>query len=256
MEDLYDTIEQYVLGKMPEGEKAEFEARMNADPALQDEVAAFRVAREILETGIADSLRADFAGWQSAKAGPKPARRAFLRVHSRVWAVAASLLLLLGIFGYWRVSQYSGDTLAANFYDSSELTTVRSAPAGQGELDAGLSALRAGNFEAAATAFQAFEPSNPYYIDAQYLLANTWYQSGKLNDAETILQQLQTNSDPVISEKADWLLLLAYLKDGRKGNPETIQLLDKISADPGHSFYPKAAELKRELGRFWSGWSR
>ncbi|MCB9280235.1 MAG: hypothetical protein H6562_15185 [Lewinellaceae bacterium] len=256
MEDLYDTIEQYVLGKMPEGERAGFEARMNADPDLKEEVAAFRVARQVLETGIADSLRADFAEWKADQADPKPARRAFLRVHSRVWAVAASLLLLLGIFGYWRVSQYSGDTLASNFYDSSELTAVRSAPAGQGELDAGLSALRAGNFEAAASAFQAFDPSNAYFTDAQYLLANTWYQSGKLGEAEAILKQLQTNSDPEISEKADWLLLLAYLKGGRKGSPETTQLLDKITGDTGHSFYPKAVELKRELGSFWSGWSR
>ncbi|MCB0608555.1 MAG: hypothetical protein KDD12_12625 [Lewinella sp.] len=49
MEDLYDTIEQYVLGKMPEGERAGFEARMNADPALKEEVAAFRVARQVLK---------------------------------------------------------------------------------------------------------------------------------------------------------------------------------------------------------------
>ena len=52
------------------------------------------------------------------------------------------------------------------------------------------------------------------------------------------------------------LLLLAYLKGGRKGSPETTQLLDKITGDTGHSFYPKAVELKRELGSFWSGWSR
>lgn len=256
MEDRYDTIEQYLRGGMPAAEREAFEARLREDPALREELQAFRMAKEVLEVGIADGLRADFATWQKEAADPKPARSLKLRVHPRIWAIAASLLFLLGVFAFWRVQQFGGDTLAAQYYDSSELTGIRSVGAGQGELEAGLSALRAGQFEAAAAAFQAFDPVNPNYADARYLLANTWYQSGNLGEAVSILQELQNHTDPAMSEKAEWLLLLTYLKDGRKGNPEFESLFGKINGDPGHSFYPKARELRKKLNSFWAGWKR
>ncbi len=255
MEDLYNTIEQYLRGQMPAQEREAFEARLRDDPALREEVQAFRMATEVLEVGIADGLRADFANWQKEAADPKPARSIPLRVHPGVWAIAASLLFLLGVFAFWRVQQLDSDTLAAHYYDPAGLTGVRSAGAGQGELDAGLAALRAGQLDAAATVFQAFDPASPYYADARYLLANTWYQSGNLDEAVSVLQQLQNHPDPAMSEKSDWLLLLTYLKDGRKESPEFESLKEKIISDPDHSFYPKAVELQEKLDSFWAGWA-
>jgi anti-sigma factor RsiW len=60
MEELYDTIEQYLRGQLSDSQKEDFERRLNEDAKLREEVEAFRIAREVIEEGIASQLRSDF----------------------------------------------------------------------------------------------------------------------------------------------------------------------------------------------------
>jgi TolA-binding protein len=253
MEDLYDLIENYLDGRLPENEKAAFEERLRQEPSLQEEVEAMRVARQTIEVGIADRLRAELqtmAAENPGVAGPVKGRVVSLK---RIMAVAAGFLLLLAIGAYWQAQlNYSGPALAVQFYDDAALAGTRSGIQSANELSPGLSALQAEDYPTAIAAFSAIPDSSAYFSDAQYLLANALYLSGRYDEAIPVLQALQGCPDPLIAEKADWLLALSYLNNGRKEDPAFTGLVNDIALNADHAFHPQAVQVQQKLDSFWS----
>jgi hypothetical protein len=166
MEELYDTIEQYLRGQLSDSQKEDFERRLNEDAKLREEMEAFRIAREVIEEGIASQLRSDFKVWDSEK----PARIISLR---RVLAVAASVAILIVAIGFWQVQQnYSNEALAANFYDDTNSTT-RAIEGDESVLNEALSAYQDTDYAKAITLLNNIPDTNTYYLDAQFLLAQS-----------------------------------------------------------------------------------
>lgn len=255
MEELYDTIEDYLNGKLPEEQRRAFAERLEQEPELATEVQAFRLSQEVIEEGIADQLRADFASWNQEGKQKQPAKIVKMRSMRKVLAIAASLLLLLTV-GYLQYSNtqqnYSSSALAANYHDA-DLGTTRSTT-NTNELSDAITALQAANYTTAIQELQAINNSSPYYSDAQFLLADAYYLNDQLSQATNTIGPLLTNEDPLLQEKAEWLKILIDLKSGKKNDPEFQLQLKEISENTNHSFQPKAAELVETLNGFWVKW--
>lgn len=256
MEELYDTIENYLQNRLSESEKAAFEQRMSAEPALAAEVEAHRLAREALELSIAEQMRADFKSWAndtgSTASRPKGRRISMLRV----WAIAASVLLLIAAFGYWQIQQrFSSVVLANTFYDQAELSETRSLNAGKNALTDALEALRKQEYGQAIYQLNAIPDTSSYAADARYLMAVVHFEAGQLAQSIAILQKLKSLEDKTLAEKAEWLLVLVYLKNGQKNTPAFNNLLQRISQNSNHAFFPKAKALEQKLQQFWANWA-
>ncbi|HMQ46325.1 MAG TPA: tetratricopeptide repeat protein [Saprospiraceae bacterium] len=256
MEELYDTIENYLQNRLSESEKTAFEQRIKSEPDLATEVEAHRTAQEAIEFQIAEQMRADFKAWGASATKSASATKGRIVAIRRVWAVAASVLLLIAAVGYWQIQQrFSSDALANAFYDQTELSETRGLDTPKNTLSEAVEAIRNQQYEQAIQQLNTISDTSSYAADAQYLMAVAHFEAGHPEQGTSILQQLQNNSDQLLSEKADWLLLLTYLKNGQKTTPEFNNLLEKISQDSNHAFYPKAKALKQKLDQFWADWA-
>ena len=247
MEELYDTIELYLKGQLSDPQKEDFERQLSEDAQLREEVEAFRVAREVIEEGIASQLRSNFKAWDSES--KKPAKVISIR---RVFAVAASVAILIVAIGFWQAQQnYSHEALAANFYDDTN-TTTRAIGDNENILDEALKNYQETNYSQVVEALRNIPDSNTYYLDAQMLLAQSYYQLNDLEAASTITHQLQDSNISSTQEQAEWLLLIIYLKEGKQNENNFKELLQSIVDNPSHTYYPKAQQLQKKLNSLWT----
>lgn len=255
MEELYETIENYLHGKLPEAAHRAFAERLQQEPELRAEVEAFRLSEAVIEEGIADRLRTDFAAWDLETPQQQPARVVALRSVRRWVAVAASLLVLSFTFLQWRSTQqnYNSDTLAA-FYHNNDLGITRSGSTIDNELRPALAAIQSENYPLAIQQLLTVSDTASFYPDARYLLADTYFRDGQYDESEAALAPLLAGPDVLLKEKAEWLQVLIALKEGKKNDPEFQQRLNRISSDPNHSFQPSAAALQQTLAGFWVQW--
>ncbi len=255
MEELIDKIEKYLRRELPPDEAADFEAQLADDPALREEVAAVRIARQVIEQDIEDQLRQDLAAI-AAEAGQKPeepAPRARTIPLGRRLAIAATVLLLIVGGAFWWLNRRGGDAeqLVAQFYEPENLSRQRALALAPGPLAEGVAAFENEDYEAAVEYFAAAPPGSDYYLDAQLYLANAYFQLNDQKAARSVLQPLTENPNPLLAEKAEWLLVLSYLKSGPAEKAEVNARLKAILSDPDHSYFPAAAELRAALDRLW-----
>jgi hypothetical protein len=178
----------------------------------------------------------------------KPARIISLR---RVLAVAASVAILIVAIGFWQVQQnYSNEALAANFYDDTNSTT-RAIEGDESVLNEALSAYQDTDYAKAITLLNNIPDTNTYYLDAQFLLAQSHYQLNDIEAAKTVAGRLQNSGMNSTREQSDWLLLMIYLKEGEQGKKPFQNLLQSILDNPSHTYYPKARQLQKKLDSFW-----
>ncbi|WP_020537950.1 hypothetical protein [Lewinella cohaerens] len=100
-EQLFDTIERYLLNEMSVNEANNFEKKLASDPSLSEMVDMQRLEHESLELILEDKLRANMKGWQTEPPPPTSGGYRYL------WLLGG-VLLIVGIAAYWR---WSGDSL-------------------------------------------------------------------------------------------------------------------------------------------------
>ncbi|MEL7220394.1 MAG: tetratricopeptide repeat protein [Bacteroidota bacterium] len=256
MEELYQTIENYLDGKLTTDAKQAFEQRLKAEPEVQMELDAFRLSREVIEEGIADQLRQDFGKWAAETPSQQSAKVVPLRSYRTALAIAASLLFLV-VFAFlqWRTADQSYNSLAlATQYHNSDLGITRSGANDSSELSQATTAVQAENYPLALSSLSAIDDTSAYYADAQLLLADVYYRTNELDEASQTVEPLLAASDNLLQEKAEWLKVLIALKAGEKNEPGFKQLLQTISTDTNHSYQPQAAQLEETLNKFWVKW--
>lgn len=258
MEPDIDKIEAYLSGGMTGSERQAFEAELAADPALAEEVDLMRLAGEAVELSISDSLRTQMQEWREAE--QRSARKDEAKVVTlkprnklrRLMAIAAGVLLLLAAGGFWYANdQYGAGKLAMAYYE--DLSNYRDIQSSGDPLNEAVQNIRSGAYGAADEYLQNVPPSDPRYADARYLLGHSLYQQGQSAEAINVLGELENTQNLNLKEKAEWLIVLSYLQDQEADDADVRELLDKMVADPDHSYHQKAVELDRKLKSFWYG---
>lgn len=101
---LHEKIEAYLLGKLPPQEAAAFEADIQNDPQLAEEVELHRLILPVPDRLAELELHEDFARWRS-EMEPDPPPEQLSAKRRRYFTVAMAILLLLlsaGAFWLWR----------------------------------------------------------------------------------------------------------------------------------------------------------
>lgn len=100
---LHEKIENYLLGKMTPEEAASFEADIENDPQLAEEVELHRLILPVPDRLAELDLRQDFTRWRDEmEPDPPPAQPSPQTRYFNIWSAVILLLLLAGAFGIWQ----------------------------------------------------------------------------------------------------------------------------------------------------------
>lgn len=255
--ELYiDRIEQYETGALNDAGRTQFETELAENPDLKEALALYRQANAAIEQNIENSLRAQLQQWNAEDrkmtAQPGGARIVSMRSNWMRWAVAASVTLLVGWFGFqYAGSHYSNQALYLANYEKPADSAFRAGTPGEHPLQAGFDALQAGNLTAALTFFKTIPPENERYAEAQYYLGHAAMQAGQYDAALIAFQRVTERHESKFQEKAEWNLLLCYVATGLTGDPSFKALLGRVAASPEHSYQEQARALQEKLGSVW-----
>ena len=157
------------------------------------------------------------------------------------WAAASVVILVAAFFGIYNNQ--------ANLYDQHLYKDpglpVLMSQSDQYQLYDAMSYYSEGNYEVAAQKLTVLgKTPNASDTISYYLGASLLYQ-GKVDEAITNLEKVQNIASSEFKEKADWLLILAHLKE------EKIEVvksdLSKIITNKEHQFYNEAIKLESNL---------
>ena len=233
-------IYRYLNGEMSGEELAEFEAKMQGDASMREEVAfsktLFQHANEIdprdLET-ISQGANAYFE--ERALEAKRPRRR-------WVMGIAAGIALLC-VVGYllWPSSKSTDSIFQEAFSPMENLISSMGAAAD------GMYAYDQGDFSTAAEKLAQVPTQDEMYNGMQVYLGISLLGSGQAKEAAEVLERhlASTSGQPLFEKDAQWYLALAWLK--MSDVEQAKKHLQGIAEDPTHPRQSAAADILQQL---------
>ena len=249
MEKFYENIDDYLNGKLPEGEKKAFEKALAAQPELQVELDLYKKVEGSLSThfshekenaALKDSLTSisgDYFSTENKEAKVIPMKRN--RFMQGLIAAAAVALILVFAWPYLFTpapAQYA-DLV---HHPKASFTEMG---ASEANLEAAEKAFNDGNFQAAIEPLQAYLLAHENSMEAWFYIGICKLETGEEDSAEMLFKQV-TTIDSAYKIEARWYLALTYLK---KGEIEKCKVeLEKIPEGSEH--FEAAQKALKTLG--------
>ncbi|MFZ6050573.1 hypothetical protein [Halocola ammonii] len=209
-------IDDYLLDRLSESQKQEFEAAVENDPELEKKVEE----AEALKEGIEALGRAEQKERLRTLEEELTEENRENRKHNALWwtgRIAAAILLLL-VPLYFIVNSIQNNDPKKIYATHFEPYPVLESGVVRGEennttMTEGLDAYQRANYEVAIEELSSAvdEVENPW--SAQFYLALSHLGSDTPKDAIPLLEELSVEEDFKLKEQAKWYLGLAFLKD-------------------------------------------
>ena len=252
-DDQQDRIDDYLSGRLADPES--FERELAANPQLQSDMEATRLALDAIHLGetqrLKERLRKLEAGRAPATAPPQEAKVVPIdRKRSRSWlplAAAASVLLLVAAFFLLRPAGDNPAVLAMAAYEPYPNIALPITKGGSPEADRATAyiAYEQGDFVAAEQAFRDYA-SAPAERDAdRFYLAQSLLAQEKFAAAAPLFEELAGQTEFNLHEESAYYGALARLGLGERDR--AARLLEDITADANHPNYSEAVNLLEEL---------
>ena len=242
-----ELIENYCEGKLSVIEKSDFENRLLIDSDFKEEFDLYK----IIVAGIKDN------GEENLKARLKVADLELDSFSSKIvelnkksnyhkyWGLVASLVLILGLTLFWKLSS-SVDLpkLADSYYEKDKGLPIQMSVS-KNQMNKVMATYKSQEYKQASTQLDLLLQDNPnndtihyYFGIVNYELANYWISKSTLNSIMP---------ESYYYEKAQYRLVLIDLKENSKQGA-----LDKIAIclkNKNHLYYDKLSQLKEELSK-------
>lgn len=254
--DNFDKIEAYLFGQMSPADREAFEQELETNEDLAAELALHQLEHRSMELLAQQALQDNLNSWkeekelevatdikQEAKVVSFSQRRRFFQI-----AAAAAVLLIAGFFIWnWQPDSIDNQAIASQLFES---TSSSSRSKGTGnvppELAPGLNALLAKDYVAAVSYFDAVKDSS-YLDQAMLLKGEALFQQKDFGQAAAVYQQIiSASKNQLTLHEAEWHLLLTWLAADQQ-TAAFNALLNRIANDEGHSYQPRAIELREKL---------
>ncbi|MCI4669537.1 MAG: tetratricopeptide repeat protein [Bacteroidia bacterium] len=215
MEDLYEKIELYLSGGLNGQEKETFEADIQRDSSLANEVALYRQVRETvsrranLEKEEADFLNLLNEGKNEDKRG---IIRDFRRRNLLIVAIAAGVALILASIILLRKVEKSGPELFAMYVEAPTLPNLRDTEGGVCE--EGAVQLKEGQYADAINSLEQCLGDSSKGLDVSLALAYAYLYVDDAKAKELLEEIDRKRHDflPTVKYKAVWYLILLGVK--------------------------------------------
>ncbi len=237
-EEKYIVFDQYLQGEMSAEERLDFEKQLSENEALASEFETFKEVQIQLETKF------DFAADRDAftanlktisKEHFKPEKTKVISIKPWMYMVAASVVLLLGLFlfnpskpGFEEYNQYENAYLTERGTAGENLKQAESA-------------FNTKNYKAAIPLFETVLKENKS-AEIQYFYGVSLLEDNQIQKAETAFNKIKSGNS-IYKNKAIYALALAKLK--QKEYQSCKEILLTIPSD--YENYDKVRELLDKL---------
>ncbi|TCC98648.1 hypothetical protein FBD94_01725 [Pedobacter hiemivivus] len=238
------TVARYLEGDMELQEKQEFETLLQVDEELKSLLAEYKNVHQTLKMKIAPSeddkeveaTLAAFGKQYFKDQEHSSARVVTLRPYLRWISVAAILVIGLFVWAPWSVNLYEKYSI------SKEMSVVERGADTKNNLEKAADLYNAHDFSAASAVLAQEYTLSPENTLVAYYYGITLIETGKENDARSILTKLY-EGESVFKYDAAYYIGLSFLK--QKDNQQALEWLAKIPQ--GTANYDKAQELSKKL---------
>lgn len=222
-------VQKYLMAELSEAEKNTFEQRLAADPALQQELEEYKAFFVALEQQEDQRLKALMRNtkdedWQKLQAEFLAEDKPIRRLNAWPWALAASILLLLGFLS-WRYfihsepsflkeDQLALETLSGEF-DKLRTAKVILVPADQPDYKVEKTIVENYNQGKYELALQELEKL-PTQAVTLFHQAKCLLALHREREAIALLKKVERYTAETYSNTAQWLLAVAYFQMGNK----------------------------------------
>lgn len=247
----FDRIEAFLFGQTTADEAQNLEQQAAQDAALAAEIRQQELEHRAMELMVQDDLRAQMAAWKAEKAAEQTtttakvvkmdtSRSLFYRI-----AAAAAVTLVLGFFARSMFTGNSDEAFALRSLEESGVSARSGGTRGEGDaLDPVYTAVEQKNYRAALDQLQQVSITDSNRQTVALLRGECHLRLKEYPAAASALQQmLQSNPSDDLREKAEWLLLVTYVAEGKR-SIEVNALFTKILGDDGHPYREDAQRLK------------
>lgn len=250
-ENNQNKIEDYLYGRMTPGEKESFEQAIKDDNELLKAVETQKLEQAALKLLSQDMLRAEMANWKREKNNEvvEKAPAKIRRLSPYRLAIAASILLLVGIPFWWANQHFSNAAIASSALGIRTSATDRSNISSNNPILPVLDLMKEKRYDEAISELQVLMDS-PYQEEAKLILGELYTSRGQYTEAATLYSDLSTQSSDIsIRQKSEWLLANTLLASGATERAE--RLFQRIATDSSHQHQAEAQEVMNQLNSFW-----
>ena len=226
----HEYIEAYIMGRLSDNEKKEFEAALTQDPELQKKLENEQFLIQGIEHQSKSRLKAHFQALEEQEknksgkaAGPS------LSVGLKIAAALIILLVPIYFLFIWEESNNYEEIYSAHFtaYPVLQEGTVR------GEKDAGLKSkgleeYQNGNYSGAIESLSSYLSKNEDAV-TRFYLGISYLANEEPDLARSTLKELPTSAEFRFSEQAKWYRGLASLRSGETS--EAVKLFEELKRD-------------------------
>ncbi|MFK7770510.1 MAG: tetratricopeptide repeat protein [Saprospiraceae bacterium] len=232
LEEKYTLIEKYLAEEMQGMELEKFEAQLQTDAELKEELNLHRQVTETLKGEKVHQLRSVLndvdKNWETPSK-KEPAKVVNFNFRRILTIAAAFALLVIGYQWFTNSDLSSEELYAANFETYPMLLNQRSAEennASSVTYNNAITFYNKKDFTQAEAAFAKLLQDQPDNVSFQFYQANIFLSSQNAANAIPIFQKIIDDNNPLFEEQARWYLSLAYLQLDQKENAKV--LLEKI----------------------------
>lgn len=246
-QEMFDRIESYLEGIMPQEEKLAFEKELEENAVLKEEYLLQKDTHALL------NLQGQLAHKEKLKILDQEieAEAKTVSIRKPLWRetwfqMAAIVLLLISSSYFWINQQYNQTQLLQSaFQPYDDILTGRGTPS---PMQAALQAYNQGNFDQAAAGFERILEEEPQNIDANFYLGVSLLGAGKAGEAEPYLDQAALSRK--YSEPGRWYKVLACFES--LDQDQCLHELGLLAGEDGHPYQKKAEALYDKLTSIWS----
>lgn len=236
-QELFESIEAYLMGSMPQSVRAEFEEELSKDASLRAELELQREHFHAVEMAglerLLKSVAAEYHEREEHSGG-----------FGWGWLKYAAVVALMAVGALWWAGRPSlNEQLFAEYHVADPGLPVPMSAVDHPEFHDAMVAYKLGDLEEASGKWGlllAREPSNDTLL---YYVGQAELQMGNTAKAIANLRQVAGDGSSLFRDKARWYLYLAYL---RMDDREAMKALG-MQDDPVYG--ERARALEAELGR-------
>jgi len=236
-----ERIGRYINDQLSDDEKSRFEKEMAADESLAIEVKRYGK----LYDGLASLERSEIKN-TLLKLDPELRRSKFrLRPLRRYLAIAASVLLILGVGLFWYANQsLSNKALAATYFES-PVTTQRTTEQHVGLLQRGIQHYENDAYEEALVSLEQVMQEEDDHAAALYYQALAHFKLQAYSKSRQVAQDANLVNDNRFKYRVEWLRILTLLAEENESDAKG--MLEDVSNNVEHPYQDRAQRLVAKI---------
>lgn len=243
-EQIFEKIEGYIQGTLPPEEQKQFEAEMEKDAALSDEVAFQRKLIKSIETESVRQLL-DQLHTENFEEEETPVVTMRQRQSYTWMAVAASVALLM-VAGWWVFfgQQPSTSSLYAAYFSPATGLSTTLGYTNNAQFSEGMISYKLEEYAEAKNWWQPLLEADPANDTLNFYMGVASLANEQTDEAMQYLTKVEENQQSIYYGEARWYLALAYLQHDDKEKAKA--LLQELSAQDS-DYQAQSLEILEKL---------